>query len=1310
MNPQHRPANNVNSTTQILRGLVLAAAILIPRLSPGAGPEAVDLGTASHFTILGGTAVVSAGGTVDGDVGLSPATGAAITGMLSTQVNGVIYVVDAFGPAGSVNNPALLTVAVNDLTAAYTDAANRTNPATVYAGPGEIGGSNLGPDLYKFTTTATISTDLTLTGGPDDVWIFQVGTGLTVGSGVNIILAGGAQAKNIFWQVGSSATIGTGSNFKGTIMAGASITLDTTSVVDGRALAFAQVTFNGRHAGMSGDYTVVKTVITPPGGAALVGDAVVFQITITNTGEVNMVTIPVEDLYLTNYLSFVVATPATVDTINDGVLNWANVGPLAPGASTNLFVSFLAVGSSAGLWETNIVVVSPTNAPVRTNGAPYSTDSADSPGYIVGKTVVNPLGRPSLLGESITFQITVLNTGDVALATLPLEDQYSTNFLSFVSSTTAPDNAVNDGILNWTDVGTLAPGASTNIFVTFTVVGSTAGMFETNLVVASPAGLPVKTNGAPYNTSQPGYTVEKTVTTPANGPAQVGGTVEFQITVVNTGDVTLVTVPVEDRYSTSILSFVGATPATFNNINDGILNWPNVGPLAPGGSITITVTFTAVGSTAGLPATNVVVVSPAGVPVQSNSAPYSTSSPGYTITKTAVSPLGGGASAGDTIVFRITVVNTGDVTMATIPLEDRYPVATLTFVNATPLTVDSVNDGVLNWANVGPLAPGATTNIFVAFTALGDTTGNSVANLVVASPPGLPIVTNTAPYSVSPSVPTPVVLKSFSAVYDGQSVLVAWDTGVELNNLGFNVYRSTSVDGVRAKVNAELIPGLGTSEGTHYELSDSVQDSTLTYYYWLEDVAWNFATELHGPSTAVPVRGVAGPAPINLGSCSNFVILAHTTVTSPAGAGYIYGNVGLDPAGSMLIPPALIIGTIYNGGPIAAQAQLDLTTAFNAASPAQLPGGINVGNGELGGRVLAPGVYQSAPGSYAITSLDLTLNGGPDDVWVFQMASTLTVGVGRQVILTGGAQAKNVFWQVGSSATLGVSSVFKGTIMAAESITMNGNSTADGRALARNGAVTWGGSSGSLPTLDQGLHNLKLYWQLPAGQVACWLLNANGTRKSGINTYTNATTWEVRCGGDINKDGTDDLIWQLPAGQATCWFMNTNGTREAGTNIYTLATPWAIRGAGDVDGDGVADLFWQLPSGQAACWFMNTDGTRKSGTNIYTGSTTWIIRGAGDVDGDGVADLIWQLPTGQAACWFMNADGTRKSGADIYTGPTTWIIRTAGDVDGDGIPDLIWQLPTGEAACWFMNADATMRSMAYIHSTPTPWVIRGSGL
>jgi hypothetical protein len=250
--PAHDPRTlKVNGTKQIFMGLVLVGALMAPLGTlVAAGPAPVNLGSAAHFTILAGAAITTTGGgIINGDVGASPITGDAIH-LTQAQVNGTIYAVDATGPAGSVIDAALLLTAKGDLTTAFNDAAGRTpTPSGPFLNPGagNIGGLNLVPGLYKFTGTALITgSDVTLTGGPDDVWIFQIAADLEVGSTVHVILAGGAQARNIFWQVGTSATIGTFAVFKGTIIADQAITMNTTSAMDGRALAFtAGVTFNG---------------------------------------------------------------------------------------------------------------------------------------------------------------------------------------------------------------------------------------------------------------------------------------------------------------------------------------------------------------------------------------------------------------------------------------------------------------------------------------------------------------------------------------------------------------------------------------------------------------------------------------------------------------------------------------------------------------------------------------------------------------------------------------------------------------------------------------------------------------------------------------------------------------------------------------------------------------------------------------------------------------------------------------------------------------------------------------------------------
>jgi len=233
-------------------GSAWAAATTNFQTQASSGPLPVELGEAAHFTILAGAEITTTGGgMINGDVGAYPIAGSAI-GIPPTQVNGIIYARDATGTQASnvVIDADLLLRAKNDMHTAWVDAAGRTPvPSGDRLNPqgGNLGGLTLVPGLYKITTVAYITgSDLTLVGGPDDVWIFMCDQNLEVGSGIKVILAGGALAKNIFWQVGTSATLGTGSVFKGTIIADAAVTMMSTSTMEGRALAFTEgVTFDG---------------------------------------------------------------------------------------------------------------------------------------------------------------------------------------------------------------------------------------------------------------------------------------------------------------------------------------------------------------------------------------------------------------------------------------------------------------------------------------------------------------------------------------------------------------------------------------------------------------------------------------------------------------------------------------------------------------------------------------------------------------------------------------------------------------------------------------------------------------------------------------------------------------------------------------------------------------------------------------------------------------------------------------------------------------------------------------------------------
>ena len=216
---------------------------------------------------------------------------------------------------------------------------------------------------------------------------------------------------------------------------------------------------------------------------------------------------------------------------------------------------------------------------------------------------------------------------------------------------------------------------------------------------------------------------------------------------------------------------------------------------------------------------------------------------------------------------------------------------------------------------------------------------------------------------------------------------------------------------------------------------------------------------------------------ITLGTAGSFAVLAATTVTN-TGSSVVTGNLGVFPGTAITgFPPGIVTSAIYSAGAVPMQAQKDLTTAYNAAA-SQSPTRTLTGQ-DLGGLTLMPGVYffassagltgqltldahgdpipkyfQSRP-SAAVGADGTTTAGDPNAVFVFQIGSTLTTASAASVLLENDAQGGDVFWQVGSSATLGTTTVFAGDILASASITLNqGASIVCGGAFAQTGAVT----------------------------------------------------------------------------------------------------------------------------------------------------------------------------------------------------------------------------------------------------------------
>ncbi len=213
-----------------------------------------------------------------------------------------------------------------------------------------------------------------------------------------------------------------------------------------------------------------------------------------------------------------------------------------------------------------------------------------------------------------------------------------------------------------------------------------------------------------------------------------------------------------------------------------------------------------------------------------------------------------------------------------------------------------------------------------------------------------------------------------------------------------------------------------------------------------------------GNPKVIPVQTTVH-VPVPLAASANWAILAGSAITS-TGATVITGDIGLSPGSSIGgFPPGVLNGTQHINDATANQAKVDLTAAYNNAAGRTSTDIVTL-SGNIGGLTLTPGLYKSTS-SLAISSGDLTFDakGNSTAVFIIQIASSLTTTSGRQVILSGGALASNIYWQVGSSATFGTTSVFKGTVMAMQSITFNTGATLDGKAMARTGAITMAGNT-----------------------------------------------------------------------------------------------------------------------------------------------------------------------------------------------------------------------------------------------------------
>jgi len=241
-------------------------------------------------------------------------------------------------------------------------------------------------------------------------------------------------------------------------------------------------------------------------------------------------------------------------------------------------------------------------------------------------------------------------------------------------------------------------------------------------------------------------------------------------------------------------------------------------------------------------------------------------------------------------------------------------------------------------------------------------------------------------------------------------------------------------------------------------------------------------------------------------------------------------------------------------------------------------------------------------------------------------------------------------------------------------------------------------------TVDLILHNSD------SGEVAYWLLDTDGSYKSGGSVTSTTITATLGGVGDIDRDGTGDLLWHdTTTGDVSYWLLNSDGSYKSGGSVTATTTLADLAGVGDIDQDGTIDIIWHDTStGQVSYWLLNSDGTYKSGGQVYVGtlSSAWSLAGVGDIDQDGTVDIIWHnQSSGTVVFWLLNTDGTYKSGGVVTetTISSAWTVGGFGDIDLDGTCDIIWhKASTGQVVYWLLNTDGSLKSGGLVSSDTAP--------
>ena len=468
---------------------------------------------------------------------------------------------------------------------------------------------------------------------------------------------------------------------------------------------------------------VTKIVIDPATGIATVGDTVSFSIVLENTGTTTIMTMRLTDQYDSDCLDFLKADPEE-DIAAEGFVWWIDLEQMAPGDRDTFDISFSAISPCEMTLDTASVCEAHDEF-----GDPVPSEESISGLQIVRsrlqvhKFLVDPSSGIASVGETVTFQILLQNTGTSDIISIPVIDVFPQECLTFLSASPPPSQTFS-GLLLWCCIGPIAAGNSETMTLNFTATSPCGFAIDTvkTQAVEDEYGfdVPDEMDDAVVKIVQPDLEISKSLIFPPGGKVAPGDSAVFQIVLHNTGTTLISSLPLIDRFAAECLSYDWTMPSP-GWVQDGSLQWFDLGPLSSGARDTVLVSLladsacgltvdTAYVSTAvdeyGFLITN--IISTASVEIVQGE---------VAVSKTRLEPSIEYSTVDDSITFMIVIENVGGTIITDLPLADAYDDTCLQFISADPVE-DSQIDGLIQWTNLGPLGIGLSDTVVVTFQAL----------------------------------------------------------------------------------------------------------------------------------------------------------------------------------------------------------------------------------------------------------------------------------------------------------------------------------------------------------------------------------------------------------------------------------------------------------------------------------------------------------------------------------------------------------------------------------------------------------------